>query len=608
MPKRKEIKKRARRVLRSHYVIYVAVCLIAAFLGAEFSSSLDTVKEYSEEAAGEAASFFSLGKGAADVLCDIAEDRLEDGKNRSEELKAEAIARAAEGNPALGRTRGVLAEVVNSLTSGSIFVTIATALLSISGSENTVVIIFILGSMLLAFFIWYFLTNMFTVVSRRIFLEGRTYEKISSQRFVYLLRVKKWARVSWTMFVTAVYQFLWTLTLVGGLIKRYSYYLVPYIAAENPSLKAGETIRLSRKMMKGRKWQCFVFELSYLGWEMLGMLTFGLTAVFYSNPYKVAAFSEYYSQLRSLAKAGGAEGAEKLNDTYLFVRAEERVLRSAYADVYKTNSEPEAEIALRGFRGFLANWFGIVFSNSGKEREYERQQARRIQAAVYEDAAEGRAYPGRLHPIPETEKRKRVETLQYIRHYSIWSLILLFFTFSFIGWLWEVSLHLITRGEFVNRGVLHGPWLPIYGAGGILILVVLNKLRKRPVAEFVSAVILCGAVEYFTAWFLEATHDGMKWWDYSGYFLNLHGRICAEGLLVFGFGGLAIVYVLAPLLDNLFRRLPFKVVIPVCVLLAGMFLTDMARSKKYPNTGEGITGSRIEEQAEPEVPEIKYRA
>ncbi len=97
------------------------------------------------------------------------------------------------------------------------------------------------------------------------------------------------------------------------------------------------------------------------------------------------------------------------------MRAEEGILRSAYADVYQTEYEPEAEITLRGVRGFLANWFGIVCSNSGREREYERQQARKIRAAVYQDAAEGRAYPGRLHPIPEAEKRKKAETLQYVR-------------------------------------------------------------------------------------------------------------------------------------------------------------------------------------------------
>ena len=46
---------------------------------------------------------------------------------------------------------------------------------------------------------------------------------------------------------------------------------------------------------------------------------------------------------------------------------------------------------------------------------------------------------------------------------------LMIFIMSFAGWVWEVSLHFLTKGCFVNRGVLHGPWLPIYGAGSVLI-------------------------------------------------------------------------------------------------------------------------------------------
>ena len=52
-----------------------------------------------------------------------------------------------------------------------------------------------------------------------------------------------------------------------------------------------------------------------------------------------------------------------------------------------------------------------------------------------------------------------------------------------------------------------------------------------------------------TSLLMEIFNDGTKWWDYSGYFLNLHGRICAEGLLVFGVGGMIVVYILAPLID-----------------------------------------------------------
>ena len=96
--------------------------------------------------------------------------------------------------------------------------------------------------------------------------------------------------------------------------------------------------------------------------------------------------------------------------------------------------------------------------------------------------------------------------------------------------------------------------------------------------EFFASVVLCGFVEYFTSLYLEIS-CGRRWWNYNGYFLNLNGRICAEGLLVFGLGGVAIVYIIAPLLDNFFRKIKLRVVGALC----------MVYSKKNPNTGKGIS-------------------
>ena len=202
---------------------------------------------------------------------------------------------------------------------------------------------------------------------------------------------------------------------------------------------------------------------------------------------------------------------------------------------------------------------------------------------------EGRSYPVRLSMMPVGEKRMWVDKARYLRPYYIWNLVLMFFVFSFIGWAWEIALHLIVSGDFVNRGVLHGPWLPIYGSGGILILIVLNRLRKHPLAEFAAAIILCGVVEYWTSYFLEKMSGGQRWWNYSGYFLNLDGRICAEGLLVFGIGGVVIVYVLAPILDNAIRRIPVKLLITLCITLILAFCVDEVYSVGHPNAGKGIT-------------------
>ena len=222
---------------------------------------------------------------------------------------------------------------------------------------------------------------------------------------------------------------------------------------------------------------------------------------------------------------------------------------------------------------------------------YAKAEIRQLRISSLKNVYDGTAYPSRLFPTPFEEKhyKEKSDVLYYSRCYTIWSVILMFFIFSFIGWTWEVFLHLISDGRFVNRGMLHGPWLPIYGFGGVLILVLLNKFRKKPVLEFISAIVLCGVVEYFTAYFMEITHNGTKWWDYSGYFLNLHGRICAEGLLVFGLGGMAIVYIVAPLMDNIIRKLPVKPVIIACVVLLTAYTGDTIYSAKNPNTGKGIT-------------------
>ena len=133
--------------------------------------------------------------------------------------------------------------------------------------------------------------------------------------------------------------------------------------------------------------------------------------------------------------------------------------------------------------------------------------------------------------------QKKMGVLSAERNYKPVHLLLMFFIFSVVGWGWEVILGYMTGGMIVNRGVLHSPLLPIYGKGVILILVLLKRFRKYPVAEFAGIILLSGCVEYFISWYLEMVYDGKRWWDYSDYWLNLNGRICAEGLILFGFGG-----------------------------------------------------------------------
>ncbi len=599
---RKKLKEQGRRSLKKHYAIFVAACLIAAFLGSEFTSSLDfssaqkreeDILQFENNLQGDFSSDIKTevsGVSWEDVLRTIAENDTETGREMTRQIEENEILEAADGNPIFGRTRGVLSNVVNQLSSGSILVTMVAAIASITGSENLGILILILLGALGAFAFWFLITNVFPVAVRRIFLEGMIYDQVTPQRFVFLLRIKKWLKASWILFVKYIFYSLWSLTVIGIAVKRYSYYLVPYIAAENPDMTARQAITLSRKMMDGHKWECFVFELTFLGWQILGILTLGVFNIFYTNPYKIASFTEYYAQLRAEALKNHIPGAELLHDTYLYEKADTALIASKYQDVIQVMESPkEEQTKLTGWRGFLANNFGLLLLRRQQERLYERHLAEYVRIHDMIDDVQRTAYPVRLYPIPETDRRKLVQSLNYMRHYSVWSLITIFLGMSLFGWLWEVGMHLVTNGEFVNRGALHGPWLPIYGTGAVLILTVLNRFRKNPALLFGMTVILCGFLEYMTSLVMELATGGTKWWDYSGYYLNLNGRICAEGLLVFGVGGLAITYVLAPIIDNFLEKVNEKRIIAACSVLMIVFAADAVYSNFHPNSGKGVT-------------------
>ena len=586
METRSELKKRARKNLKKHYPIFLVACVIAAFIGTEFAGSLNITKvqKFPETVITDSK---NIDKAVEEAL----NGKEQESKERTDKLKQEIVEKDKQDtSKILGRSRGVFASIVNDFSTGSIYVTFIVGMNSIIGHPNITSIILIICSLLLSFILWFFLGNLYQVISRRIFLEGRVYKKVPMQRFLFLLRIKKWTKTAWTMFVTTAFYSLWSLTIVGALVKRYSYMLVPYIVAENPNIKTLDAINLSRRMMYGHKWECCKLELSYFGWMILGIFTLGITEILYSNPYKVATMTEYFVSLRKLAKEKNIPGVEKLNDKYLYEKASAEELDKEYSDVIEVIKNSQAKIKKpEGIKKVVAEFLGISLSDT-KEAEQIEQEERKVQKLeIFKNAIRGKEYPMRLFTIPEKHQRQKMDTINYMRRYSIWSLIAMFFIFAIIGWVWEVVLHIIVDGEFVKRGVLQGPWLPIYGYGGILILTVLNKFRAKPLTQFIAIIILCGTIEYFTSVYLETIYNGQRWWDYSGYFLNLHGRICAEGLLVFGLGGIAIVYIAAPLLDNIIKKIDHKKLVTVCCILVILFAIDNIYSRKVPNTGRGIT-------------------
>lgn len=102
-----------------------------------------------------------------------------------------------------------------------------------------------------------------------------------------------------TLLLRDLYVFLWTLLLiVPGIIKAYSYSMVPFILAENPDMPANEVLNRSREMMDGNKMQAFLMDLSFIGWILFGIVTLGLGLIFWTSPYLYSSHAALYLKLK----------------------------------------------------------------------------------------------------------------------------------------------------------------------------------------------------------------------------------------------------------------------------------------------------------------------
>ena len=102
-----------------------------------------------------------------------------------------------------------------------------------------------------------------------------------------------------TMVLQSVFIFLWSLLfIIPGILKTYSYALVPFILADDryKDLSAMEVLKLSEKLMKGHRWDYFVLQLSFIGWYILSIFTFGILLI-WVTPYNTLATTKFLQDL-----------------------------------------------------------------------------------------------------------------------------------------------------------------------------------------------------------------------------------------------------------------------------------------------------------------------
>ena len=101
----------------------------------------------------------------------------------------------------------------------------------------------------------------------------------------------------WLRLRMSIFTFLWTLLLIiPGIIKSYAYSMSGFILTENPEMTAKEAMQVSEKMMVGNKWRLFCLQISFIGWQLLCVLSLGI-GFLWLTPYMNAATAAFYDEI-----------------------------------------------------------------------------------------------------------------------------------------------------------------------------------------------------------------------------------------------------------------------------------------------------------------------
>ena len=168
---------------------------------------------------------------------------------------------------------------------------------------------FISGFGSLATFVILLAGNVFEVGCKGFYVQNLEEERTGFKTILCNFKKGKYWKTVMTGLYRALYIVLFGfLLIVPGVIKAYDYYLVPYLLAENTSMTEKEILRKSRDMMAGHRKEAFLLDLSFIGWDILSILTLGVLGVFYVNPYKYSSRAAFFIELRG-PKAGSRRGS-----------------------------------------------------------------------------------------------------------------------------------------------------------------------------------------------------------------------------------------------------------------------------------------------------------
>ena len=157
--------------------------------------------------------------------------------------------------------------------------------------------------------------------------------------------------------------------------------------------------------------------------------------------------------------------------------------------------------------------------------------------------------------------------------YTLEQWILLFFFYSFCGYLWEVFYVSLRKHHLADRGFLYGPILPIYGSGALIILLATIPVKYSVPLVFICGLLAATLLEFITGWAMEKLFK-VRYWDYSDDFLNVGGYICLKASLAWGVFSVLLIHFVQDYVEKILFMIPAEIVTPCAFVLTAAFCVD----------------------------------
>ena len=133
--------------------------------------------------------------------------------------------------------------------------------------------------------------------------------------------------------------------------------------------------------------------------------------------------------------------------------------------------------------------------------------------------------------------------------------------------------------KLVNRGFMRGPFLPLYGSGAIMMLIVSMPFQDNVILTYLAGVAGATVLEYITGVTMEALFK-VRYWDYSNQRFNFQGHICLSSSIAWGFLTILMTRIVHRPVEQFVMSIPGNVLFPLTMLLTVYIVVDFTLSFK----------------------------